>query len=66
MESRLKVARWMLEHGHAEEGLGWTKEILRGDPSHAPTHRTLADYYQKRGEAGLANYHRLMAASSKP
>jgi tetratricopeptide (TPR) repeat protein len=66
MASRLKVARWMLEHGHADEGLSWTKEILRADPNHAPTHRALADYYQKLGEAGLANYHRLMASSSSP
>jgi tetratricopeptide (TPR) repeat protein len=61
-ESRFEVARWMLEHGHAEEGLRWTKEILRADPRHAPTHRALADYYDKQGDAGLANYHRLRAS----
>ncbi len=52
----------MLEHGHVNEGLKWTTEILRSDPHHAQTHRVLADYYQKRGDAGLANYHRLMAS----
>jgi tetratricopeptide (TPR) repeat protein len=62
--SRQEVARWMLEHGHAEEGLKWTREILRADPHHAPTHRLLADYYQKQGDSGLANYHRLMASSA--
>src|SRR5207248_6752668 len=62
LSSRFEVAKWMLEHGHAEEGLKWTSEILRADPRHAPTHRVLADYYQKQGDAGLANYHRLMAA----
>src|SRR5207237_2574920 len=61
--SRFEVARWMLGHGHAEEGLKWTREILRADPRHAPTHRLLADYYQKQGDPGLATYHRLMASS---
>jgi tetratricopeptide (TPR) repeat protein len=64
LTSRFEVARWMLEHGHVDEGLKWTTEILRADPHHAPTHRMLTDYYQKRGETGLANYHRLMASSS--
>ena len=62
-DSRCQVARWMLEHGHAEEGLKWTREILRVDPNHAPTHQLLADYYQKQGNAGLANYHRIRAVS---
>jgi tetratricopeptide (TPR) repeat protein len=59
--ARFQVARWMMEHGHEDEGLKWTKEILRANPRHAPTHRILADYYAKHGEAGLANYHRLSA-----
>ena len=62
MESRFAVAQWMLDHGHIEEGLKWTKEILRSDPGHVPTHRLLTNYYQKHGDAGLANYHRLRAA----
>ena len=61
LDSRWKVAKWMIEHGHEDEGLKWTKEILRANPRHAPTHRTLADYYAKHGQAGLANYHRYSA-----
>ena len=50
LDTRFKVAKWMMEHGHEDEGLKWTKEILRADPRHAPTHRVLADYYaQARG-----------------
>jgi tetratricopeptide (TPR) repeat protein len=63
LKSRSEVARWMLEHGHAEEGLKWTREVLRADPRHVATHRALAEYYQKHGDPGLANYHRLMANS---
>ena len=49
------------EHGHEDEGLKWTKEILRANPRHAPTHGVLAEYYSKHGEPGLANFHRLSA-----
>src|SRR5262249_17211623 len=62
--SRHEVAKWMLDHGQSEECLRWAKEILRADPQYVPTHQLLGDYYQKRGDAGLANYHRLMATSS--
>ena len=55
----------MFDHGHEDEGLKWTKEILRADPRHAPTHRMLAEYYDKQGDAGLANYHRLSATADE-
>ncbi len=60
LAARFEVARWMLLHGHDEEGLRWTTEILLRRPRHAATHRLLAEYYQKQGNSGLANYHRLM------
>jgi tetratricopeptide (TPR) repeat protein len=63
LEARFHVAKWMMEHGHEDEGLRWTKEIFRADPRHALTHAILAAYYQKRNETGLANYHRLMAST---
>jgi hypothetical protein len=53
----------MIENGHVQEGLNWTSEILRAPPRHGPTHRLLADYYQKQGKPGQANYHRLMATT---
>jgi Flp pilus assembly protein TadD len=59
LDTRFLVAKWMMEHGHEDEGLKWTKEILRADPRHAQTHRVLAEYYAKHGQPGLANYHRL-------
>ena len=63
VEARFEVAKWMLDHGHQTEALDWTAVILRAAPDHAPTHRLLADHYQKQGNAGLANYHRMMASS---
>lgn len=65
LTARFEVAKWMLRHGHDEEGLRWTAEILRTDPRHAPTHQLLADYYQKLGNTGLANYHRLLASGEQ-
>ena len=62
---RFEVAKWMLENGHTQEGLNWTAEILRTEPRHGPTHRLLADYYQKLGNPGQANYHRLMATTEQ-
>jgi Tfp pilus assembly protein PilF len=62
---RYEVAKWMLENGHQQEGLDWTSEILRAAPRHGPTHRLLADYYQKLGNPGRANYHRLMASTGQ-
>ena len=64
-DARFEVAKWMLDHGHDAEGLEWTQEILRADPRHVPTHGLLADYHQKQGSTGLANYHRLMMSSTK-
>jgi tetratricopeptide (TPR) repeat protein len=61
LDTRFQVARWMLKHGHEDEGLKWTKEILRANPRHAQTHGALAEYYSKHGEPGLANFHRLSA-----
>jgi len=65
LDARFQVARWMMEHGHEQEGLKWTKEILRADPRHPSTHGMLAAYYDKRGESGLANYHRLWASAGQ-
>jgi tetratricopeptide (TPR) repeat protein len=63
--AQLDVARWMLAHDHADEGLRWTRQILHDHPGHAPTHRLLADYYARLGNSGLANYHRLQARAGE-
>lgn len=64
IEARFQIAKWLLEHGQDQEGLKWTKEILRADPGHPATHMLLAAYHAKHGNHGLANYHRLSAAQS--
>lgn len=59
---RAEVAKWLIDRGHEKEGLGWTELILRKKPGHPPTCRLLAEYYTKKGNAGLANYYRLAAS----
>ncbi len=44
-----------------DEAARWFQSVLRLDPRHAPTHRALADYFQKHGEPQRAEYHRRRA-----
>lgn len=66
LQFRLDAARWLFDHGHPAEAIRWTDLILRDEPAHAPTHQLLADYYEKAGQTGLANYHRLQQGRSRP
>jgi tetratricopeptide (TPR) repeat protein len=53
------AARWLFDHGHPEEGLRWAEKNLRDHPRHIETIRLLADYYEKQGNEGLANFYRV-------
>jgi len=63
LDHQYDAARWLFEHGHPEEGLRWTEKILRDQPRHPKTNRLLADYYEKKGSHGLANFYQLQAKS---
>src|SRR5271157_6436556 len=63
LDHQYDAACWLFEHGHPEEGLRWTEKILREQPRHAKTNRLLADYYEKKGSHGLANFCQLQAKS---
>jgi tetratricopeptide (TPR) repeat protein len=63
---RVEAARWMVEHGRAEEGIVWARMVLRDQPDNPDANRLLADYHEARGETGLANHYRLNAAPSIP
>jgi tetratricopeptide (TPR) repeat protein len=54
---RSEAASWLMEHGHEDEAIEWANLVLGTDPSHPATNRLLADYYRKRGQLGLANFH---------
>ena len=63
-EVGFEVASWMLANGHEEEGLRWAEQTARNRPDHVPTCWLLADYYNRRGQADLANYYRFLADSA--
>ncbi len=61
-----EVARWMIEHGHEEEGLRWARKILGEKANHPEANRLMADYHERGGNPGLANYYRLQAKAPSP
>jgi tetratricopeptide (TPR) repeat protein len=60
---RSEAARWLMGHGHEDEAIEWANLVLNSDPSHPAMNRLLADYYRKKGQVGLANFHEAHAAS---
>jgi tetratricopeptide (TPR) repeat protein len=58
---RLEIARWMFDHGQGEQGVRWIKTVLSGAPSDPEANGLLAEYYEARGDPGLANFYRLRA-----
>jgi tetratricopeptide (TPR) repeat protein len=62
--AQIEIARWMIEHGQEGEGVRWSEHVLRTHPGDPEANRLLADFHQRRGDAGLANFYRLNASSS--
>ncbi len=60
-ELRGRVARWMFEHGQADEAARWARMILERKPGDPAMNGLLAEYHEGRGEPGLANSYRLRA-----
>jgi Tfp pilus assembly protein PilF len=46
-----------LDRGHDQEASHWFQGILFKDPSHLPTLKALADYYEKKEKPKLAAYY---------
>jgi tetratricopeptide (TPR) repeat protein len=61
-KSELEIARWLFDHAHDQEGARWAEKILRERPDDAEASGMLAEYHERRGEKGLANFYRLRAA----
>ncbi len=60
---RYELAKWMFEHGRDEEGRRWAEHVLALQPNYEAAILLMADYYQRKGEIGRANYYRLRASS---
>lgn len=61
---RCAIARIFMRSGEEAEGLRWLKTVLQLHPRHAPTHRALADYYERRRLTHLAEHHLRLAAGA--
>ncbi len=55
---RLEAGRICLRNGQVAEGLRWLYGALEVAPNDAETHRTLADFFESRGDRERAQYHR--------
>jgi tetratricopeptide (TPR) repeat protein len=57
-ELRREIGELFLRNGRAAEGVRWLESALRERPDHVPTHRALAAYYERAGQAQRAAHHR--------
>lgn len=62
---RREMGELFLRNGREDEGLRWLQSALALQPKHQPTHRVLADYYEKVKRPDLAARHRTLATLSK-
>ncbi len=60
-DSRSLAGELCLRNGLEKEGLQWLESALKLDPSHAPTHRRLAERAEKAGDREKAARHREIA-----
>jgi tetratricopeptide (TPR) repeat protein len=58
---RYEAGVLLLQLGREDEAGRWFRGLLRLDPDHRPTHRALAELFQKQGDARRAEYHRRRA-----
>lgn len=60
------LASWYLTHGREEEGKRMAELIVATRADFGPANRLLAEYYERRGEIGRANFYRLRASAASP
>ena len=53
-----EIGDLMLKMGQERVGTYWLSQALKRDPEHLPTHRALAEYYEKKGDLPRAAEHR--------
>src|SRR5262249_7807523 len=53
-----------LRNGNVEEGVRWLRLALHYDSRHRPSHRALADHYERAGRPDLAAQHRQLVQQS--
>ena len=61
--SATEIGTQLLAIGQDRRGLYWLDQALIRDPNHAPAHRALAEYYEKKGDSERAAVHRRRSGS---
>lgn len=65
-ELRREMGELFLRYRRNVEGVRWLESALGIRPDHAPTHRALADYYDRAGKPDLAASHRSFLTGRPP
>jgi predicted Zn-dependent protease len=63
---KLELGQILLELGEIKEGLYWLNEALRQNPACVPAHRSLAAFFQRRGDRARAAHHRRFLPEATP
>jgi tetratricopeptide (TPR) repeat protein len=61
-----EVGQILLGIGREHIGLFWLDRALLLDPGHQPTHQTLADYFDRKGQKVQADLHRRFLKALPP
>ncbi|MEW4569986.1 tetratricopeptide repeat protein [Tautonia sp. JC769] len=62
---QFETARWLIEHGHAEEGVRWAEKAIATVPGHRPSCLLLAEHYEATDQPDLASFYRFKAAPAE-
>ncbi len=62
---RYEVGATLMSVGQEFGGTVWLLTALQEDPKHAPSHKLLADYFEKNGDKKSADYHRRRAGGGE-
>ena len=60
-----KAGTLLLSLGEERLGMHWLHQALERDPGHRPTHKVLAEYYEKKGDKEKAAAHRRRLGKSE-
>jgi tetratricopeptide (TPR) repeat protein len=63
---RYEIGMAYMRNQEEETGVKWLLSVLQIDPAHQSTRKALADYYERKGNAGAAALHRQRAGTEKP
>jgi len=63
---RREMGELFLRNGRERDGVRWLDSAVRERPDHEPSRRLLADYYDRIGDPGLADFHRSFLKSANP